>query len=130
MKYYYKLDSEKRIIFFTTNPDSATASSLGEIELDEGASVVIGQHAIVDGSLVFLGPKPSDVQRYESMSRKSRISDIRHFLASTDYKVIKNQELLAAGLQPEYNPAELHSQRQAWRDELNQLLSELEQLEQ
>lgn len=122
MKYYYKLDSEKRITFFTTNPEAAGASTLSEIELPEDTSVVIGQHAIVNGSIVFLGPKSSDTQRYEARSKKSRISDLRYFLSSSDYKVIKNQELLAAGLQAEYNPADLHSQRQAWRDELNQLL--------
>jgi hypothetical protein len=54
-------------------------------------------------------------------SSKVRIEKLKRMLSDSDYKVIKNQEMIAVGLAPEYNPAELHAQRQAWRDEINQL---------
>ena len=61
----------------------------------------------------------------EKVKIHTTISRLRYELNSTDYKVIKNYELIAAGLQPEYPVAELHAQRQAWRDEINALEFEL-----
>lgn len=57
----------------------------------------------------------------EAHQSKLRIDELKRFLSESDYKVVKNQELTAIGLEPEYDPAELHAQRQAWRDEINQL---------
>ena len=126
MKYYYKLDSENRVIFFSTEPNAVEVSSLSEIDLPEGTGVVIGQHAIVNGSLTFLGPKPSDTQRYEAQARRSRMSDLKHFLASTDYKVTKCFEAFIAEETLPYDFEELKAERQAWRDEINEIESELE----
>lgn len=46
-------------------------------------------------------------------------------LASTDYKVTKNAECLALGLELPYNAEELHKERQALRDRINALEKEL-----
>jgi hypothetical protein len=46
-------------------------------------------------------------------------------LSETDYKVIKNYELIAAGLEPEYDTAILHNERQLVRDEINRLEQEI-----
>ena len=48
-----------------------------------------------------------------------RIEELKLLLADSDWKVIVNAEMIQAGLQPKY--PQLHAQRQAWRDEINQL---------
>lgn len=54
-------------------------------------------------------------------TRLARIGELRELLASTDYKVIKNSECQMLGLALPYDPAEVHAEKQAWRDELNEL---------
>jgi hypothetical protein len=57
---------------------------------------------------------------------QSRLAHLKSFLLETDWKVIVNSELLQAGLELKY--PDLHVERQAWRDEINQLEGELESL--
>jgi hypothetical protein len=49
----------------------------------------------------------------------NRIQELKQLLASTDWKVIVNAELIQAGLNLKY--PELHAERQAWRTEINEL---------
>lgn len=56
----------------------------------------------------------------ELVSKKQELIDK---LTRSDYKVIKNYELMAVGLPPEYPVEELHAQRQSIRDEINRLES-------
>ena len=46
---------------------------------------------------------------------------LKGILSSTDYKVTKNAECLALGLELPYNAQELHAERQALRDRINAL---------
>jgi hypothetical protein len=48
-----------------------------------------------------------------------RYQELFRLLNDSDWKVIVNAELLQAGLPLKY--PELHKQRQAWRDEINEL---------
>lgn len=50
---------------------------------------------------------------------KARIQELKKLLLETDWKVIVNAERLQAGLELKY--PNLHSERQAWRDEINTL---------
>jgi cell division protein FtsB len=59
-------------------------------------------------------------------SIQSRLSHLKFFLLESDWKVIVNSELVQAGLEAKY--PNLHSERQAWRDEINELEEELESL--
>ena len=52
----------------------------------------------------------------------ARYVELFEMLKETDWKVIVNAELIQAGLPPKY--PNLHTQRQAWRDEINQLEEE------
>jgi|694.fasta_scaffold90722_2 hypothetical protein len=52
----------------------------------------------------------------------NRIQELKQLLASTDWKVIVNAELIQVGLNLKY--PELHAERQAWRDEINELENE------
>ena len=48
-----------------------------------------------------------------------RIEELKLLLANSDWKVIVNAELAQAGLPLKY--PDLHKERQAWRDEINEL---------
>lgn len=50
-------------------------------------------------------------------------------LNSDDYKTIKNAEAQAAGEPLPYDPDELHTKHQAWRDRINEIEDEVKRLE-
>ena len=50
-------------------------------------------------------------------------------LNSDDYKTDKNSEYYAAGLPYPYDPIELHTKHQAWRDRINAIEDEIKRLE-
>lgn len=56
------------------------------------------------------------------IDNKNRIEELKSLLAATDWKVTVNAELLQAGLPLKY--PNLHEERQAWRDEINELEGE------
>lgn len=55
-------------------------------------------------------------------SKEMLISELKQFLAESDYKAIKYAE----GLLTDEQYAETKAMRQAWRDEINRLESELD----
>lgn len=57
----------------------------------------------------------------EDEVKQQRIAHLKEELAETDYKIIKCSEYQLAGLDLPYDIAALHAQRQAIRDEINQL---------
>ena len=56
------------------------------------------------------------------MTRTQKIQELKEELQSSDYKVVKNAELLAKGLNAEYDVNALHEERQAIRDEINRIM--------
>lgn len=66
-----------------------------------------------------------EIIRNETIKRnneiQAQINDLKKQLETTDYKIIKASEYNLLGLQCEYNIQELHTERQAIRDEINQL---------
>jgi hypothetical protein len=50
-------------------------------------------------------------------------------LNSDDYKTDKNSEYQAAGKPLPYDPVELHTKHQAWRDRINDIEDEVKRLE-
>jgi hypothetical protein len=61
----------------------------------------------------------------DKVNEWSRYTQLFELLRETDWKVIVNAELIQAGLPPKY--PDLHTQRQAWRDEINKLEEENKQ---
>ena len=55
----------------------------------------------------------------------SEIELIKSELQESDYKVIKCAEAMAVGSELPYNMTELHNERQALRDKINELESEV-----
>ncbi len=69
---------------------------------------------------------PSEPTREEIIaSYQAEIDALKAQIAESDYKVIKCAEAQLMGEELPYNVAELHAQRQALRDEINKLESEL-----
>ena len=61
-------------------------------------------------------PEPTEEQL-----KQSRIAELKYQLNSTDYKIVKCSECSLAGEELPYDIAALHAQRQALRDEINEL---------
>ena len=55
----------------------------------------------------------------------SEIERLKSELQESDYKVIKCAEAMAVGAEMPYNVTELHNERQALRDKINKLESEV-----
>ena len=58
--------------------------------------------------------------------RYMEIERLKSELQASDYKVIKCAEAMAVGAEMPYNMAELHNERQALRDKINELESEVQ----
>ena len=56
----------------------------------------------------------------------SEIERLKSELQESDYKVIKCAEAMAVGAELPYNMTELHNERQALRDKINELESEVQ----
>lgn len=54
------------------------------------------------------------------------IESLKSELQESDYKVIKCAEAIAVGAEMPYNVTELHNERQALRDKINELESEVQ----
>ena len=72
---------------------------------------------------VFL-PRPDGNEPSERAKKRLAISRLKKQLTDTDYKVIKCYEYQLAGLEVPYDAAQLHEERQAIRDQINQLETE------
>ena len=76
--------------------------------------------------VVELDYTPSEPTREEIIAEKqAKIESYKEQIAESDYKVIKCSEAQLMGEELPYNVAELHKQRQALRDEINKLESEM-----
>lgn len=64
-------------------------------------------------------------QETEKYNKQVKISELQRELDSTDYKIIKCSECQLLGQELPYDVTELHTQRQAIRDEINKLQEEL-----
>ena len=99
-------------------------------EIYDGVSVVAGGKRYVSPSeaklleLGFTKVEPQPYEPTEQELRTMRMGEIEALLAAGDYKVTKNSEAAAAGEPLPYDPVELHRERQALRDEYNELEAE------
>lgn len=75
---------------------------------------------ILDGKIVDM-----DIEVSAKEIMADEIASCKALLAESDYKVTKNAECLALGLELPYNAEELHKERQAFRDRIKTLEKEL-----
>lgn len=70
------------------------------------------------------------ISRYMERDRKSElildIESLKSELQESDYKVIKCAEALTIGAEMPYDVESLHNERQALRDKINELESEVQ----
>ena len=70
------------------------------------------------------------ISRYMERDRKSElildIESLKSELQESDYKVIKCAEAMTIGEEMPYDVASLHKERQALRDKINELESEVQ----
>ena len=71
-----------------------------------------------NGSLYEKGYAP---EKPQEIIKEERIAELKAQLDSTDYKIIKCMECSLAGVELPYDIAKLHAERQALRDEINEL---------
>ena len=62
----------------------------------------------------------------QSIPKSSEIERLKSELQESDYKVIKCAEAMAVGAEMPYDVASLHNERQALRDKINELESEVQ----
>lgn len=67
------------------------------------------------------GFAPVEPEPTPDEQKQARIDELKAQLDATDYKIIKCSEYQLAGLDLPYDIATLHAERQALRDEINQL---------
>lgn len=60
-------------------------------------------------------------QEIDIEKQKAEIDNLKSQLEETDYQIIKSSEYQLLGLDVPYNLIELHAERQALRDEINEL---------
>ena len=66
----------------------------------------------------------SDIE--ECVPKSEEIERLKSELQESDYKVIKCAEAMAVGAEMPYNMESLHKERQALRDKINELESEVQ----
>ena len=62
----------------------------------------------------------------QGIPKSSEIERLKSELQESDYKVIKCAEAMAVGAEMPYDVASLHKERQALRDKINELESEVQ----
>ena len=75
-------------------------------------------YKVVDGVLV---KDESRVIPEREKTTQEQIAELKAKLSATDYKVIKCSECQLLGLEMPYDVSELHAERQAIREQINQL---------
>lgn len=74
-----------------------------------------------NGNWYLAGHIPAQPEPTAEEKKETRIAELKGQLYTTDYKIIKCIECSLAGVEMPYDTVELHNQRQALRDEINQL---------
>ena len=74
---------------------------------------------IMDGKLVWKNGQLTD--NTQTLEKQNRIAELKQSLENTDHQAIKHSE----GLISEEDYAPMKAQRQAWRDEINELEKQL-----
>lgn len=110
----YKAIKNEKIIAISDTDDKFLC-------LEKDSIVVDSEHKVEDygeykGEYLLKEDIPFD--------KEARIAELKEQLNGTDYKIIKCSECSLAGVELPYNIAALHAERQALRDEINQLEGE------
>ena len=99
----------------------------GWYELSDDGSVYIEPVAPVQPELT--EEELAEQERQQQISQlTAQINDLKDRIAASDYKVIKTYEYTLIGEQTEYDMETVHAERQALRDQINTLETQLADL--
>lgn len=116
--------------YFTGNyaviGDVPNSTQVETLPPDQQDSVKVKSYKLENGVWVFNENKYNELltefnNNQEQQVKQMKIAQLQQQLNDTDYKIIKCQEYSLAGLELPYNIEELHTQRQAIRDQINEL---------
>jgi hypothetical protein len=117
MTYRYELDELSRVIDLL--PDEEVFQHLPSIEVENNFPFRSHFYKVKSGKLVEFGHDEEYIQEQAIVDKEARIRKLKQMLSDSDWKVVVNAELIQAGLKAKY--PNLHTERQAWRDEINLL---------
>lgn len=101
-----------------------TTISGKRIEVDGRVILNPTEEMLADAGWVKVVPTQPSEEELAAMQRAAEVEDLKMQLAESDYKVIKIAECVACSLPLPYDAAQLHSERQAIRDRINELEGE------
>ena len=116
MRINYKLDSENRIIGWSSFP---FFENLPSIEIEKPEEIILNFDMIVDGKYISKKDEFENKKALESQLKEInyQIDQLKEKLQETDYRLYKFIEGYYTA--EEYEPYKI--QRQTWRDEINRL---------
>jgi hypothetical protein len=118
-KYYVSYNQEtKKVIYISIAQGSELDLEIGLTQEEFEQIVENLDFTFVENGSLVVGESFKTTYTTK-INNRNRIDELKGLLASTDWKVIVNSELIQVGLEPKY--PNLHAERQAWRDEINQL---------
>lgn len=95
-----------------------------KIEVDGRVILNPTPEMLADAGWVKVEPTQPSEEELAAMQRAAEVEELKMQLAESDYKVIKIAECVACGLPLPYDAEQLHSERQALRDRINELEGE------
>ena len=106
---------------YTVNGKLEGGIEVNELPPEKDSNKMLA-YKLVKNKWVFNENKYQEILNYEAEEEKqTKIKELQSELNESDYKIIKCNEYELAGLELPYDIEELHKQRQALRDEINEL---------
>ena len=94
------------------------------IEVDGRVILNPTEQMLANAGWTKVEPHQLSEEELAAMQRAAEVENLKMQLAESDYKVIKIAECVACGLPLPYDAEQLHSERQALRDRINELEAE------
>lgn len=94
------------------------------IEVDGRVILNPTPEMLADAGWVKVEPHQPSEEELAAQARAAEVEELKMQLAESDYKVIKIAECFACGLPLPYDAEQLHAERQALRDRINELEGE------
>lgn len=94
------------------------------IEMDGRVILNPTEQMLADAGWQKVIPAEPSEEELAAIAKAAEVEELKMQLAESDYKVIKIAECVACGLPLPYDAEQLHSERQAIRDRINELEGE------
>ena len=104
--------------------NGTTTISGKKIEVDGRVILNPTEQMLADAGWTLVEPIQPSEEELAAMQRAAEVEELKMQLAESDYKVIKIAECAACGLASPYDAEQLHEERQALRDRINELEGE------